>query len=81
MINVLPFLLRRLRRLRWPLPSFWALVCVMLLFVGHGMHIWRVPYLERLDAWIYDARLLAQVQPNPILTWSLWISTKKVLQL
>jgi adenylate cyclase len=65
MINVLPFLLRRLRRLRWPLPSFWALVCVMLLFVGHGMHIWRVPYLERLDAWIYDARLLAQVQPNP----------------
>lgn len=65
MNNVLPFLLRHLRLLVSSSQTFVALLGVMLLFVGHGMHLWRVPYLERLDAWIYDARLLAQAQPTP----------------
>jgi adenylate cyclase len=65
MNNVLPFLWRHLRSLAHSSQAFLVLLCVMLVFVGHGLHAWRVPYLERLDAWIYDARLLAQAQPTP----------------
>jgi adenylate cyclase len=69
MNKVLPFLLPQFQRLAQVSYSsgctFFALLCIMLLFVGHGMHVWRVPYLERVDAWIYDARLLAQAQPTP----------------
>ncbi len=48
MNNVLPFLLRHL-----------AVLAVMLVFMLHAMHVWPIPYIERLDAWIYDARLTA----------------------
>ncbi len=48
MNKVLPFLLRHL-----------ALLLVILAFALHGLHVWRIPYMDRLDAWIYDARLLA----------------------
>lgn len=48
MNKVLPFLMRRL-----------ALLIAILAFVLHGLHAWRIPYLDRLDAWIYDARLTA----------------------
>lgn len=46
MNRVLPFLLRHL-----------TLLLIILMFVLHGFHGWRIPYLDRLDAWIYDARL------------------------
>jgi len=45
---VLPFLLRRA-----------VLVFVALAFSLHGLQVWRIPYLDRLDGWIYDARLVA----------------------
>jgi adenylate cyclase len=48
MNKVLPFFMRHL-----------ALLLVILTFVLHGLHAWRIPYLDRLDAWIYDARLTA----------------------
>lgn len=48
MNNVLPFLLRHL-----------AVLLTLLVFMLHAMHVWPVPYIERLDAWIYDARLIA----------------------
>ncbi len=48
MNNVLPFLLRHL-----------ALLLVVFVFSLHSLQVWRVPYLDRLDAWIYDARLIA----------------------
>lgn len=48
MKKVLPFFMRHL-----------ALLLVILTFVLHGLHAWRIPYLDRLDAWIYDARLTA----------------------
>lgn len=48
----LPFLLRNT-----------AVLAAMVVFLLHGMHVWRLPYLERLDAVIYDTRLLAQEQP------------------
>jgi adenylate cyclase len=48
----LPFLLRNI-----------AVLVALVVFLLHGMHVWRLPYLERLDAVIYDTRLLAQAQP------------------
>ena len=60
MNNVLPFLLRHL-----------ALLLVILTFALHGLHVWRIPYLDKLDAWIYDARLLANaprtIDPNVVI--------------
>ncbi len=60
MNNVLPFLLRRM-----------ALLLVVFVFSLHSLHVWRVPYLDRLDAWIYDARLLANaprtLDPNVVI--------------
>jgi adenylate cyclase len=48
MKRVLPFLLRHL-----------AVLLALLFFILQAMHVWRVPYIDRLDAWIYDARLIA----------------------
>jgi adenylate cyclase len=48
MNNVLPFLLRHL-----------AVLLALLVFMLHAMHVWPVPYIDRLDAWIYDSRLIA----------------------
>jgi adenylate cyclase len=48
MKRVLPFLLRHL-----------AVLLALLVFLLHAMHVWSVPYIGRLDAWIYDARLTA----------------------
>jgi adenylate cyclase len=60
MYRVLPFFSRRL-----------ALLCVIAAFALHGLHVWRIPYLDRLDAWIYDARLLANaprtLDPNVVI--------------
>jgi adenylate cyclase len=60
MNNVLPFLLRHL-----------ALLLVIFVFLLHSVQIWRVPYLDRLDAWIYDAKLLASaprtLDPNVVI--------------
>ncbi len=36
-----------------------AIIAIAIVFVLHGLHFWRIPYLDRLDAWIYDARLLS----------------------
>lgn len=42
-----------------------ATTLVALLFAGHGLYLYRLPYLDRFDAWIYDARLLAAA-PNTL---------------
>jgi adenylate cyclase len=48
-----------------------ALLLVILLFALHGLHIYRIHDLDRLDAWIYDARLLANaprtLDPNVVI--------------
>jgi adenylate cyclase len=49
----LPFLLRHA-----------AVLVALLVFVLHGVHIYRLPYLDRLDALIYDTRLVAQTPPK-----------------
>ena len=46
--RALLFLMRRL-----------TLLPLVLLFVMHGLDVVRIPYLDRLDAWIYDAKLVA----------------------
>lgn len=60
MNRVLPFLLRHS-----------ALLLVIFAFSLHCLHAWRVPYLDRLDAWIYDARLVANaprtLDPNVVI--------------
>lgn len=48
----LPFLFRHV-----------LLVLTIMAFALHGLQVWRIPYLDRLDGWIYDAKLLASA-PN-----------------
>jgi adenylate cyclase len=37
----------------------WPLVLTLAVFLLHGLGFYRLPYTERLDAWIYDARIVA----------------------
>lgn len=48
MNRVLPFLLRHL-----------AVLTALLVFILHAAHVWPIPYIDRLDAWIYDSMLVA----------------------
>ena len=57
MRNVRPFLLSFVLRSA-------VVLAVLLVFVLHGLHAYRLPYLDRLDAQIYDTRLVAQKQPK-----------------
>lgn len=48
----LSFLLRRV-----------AVLAAFALFMLHGLHVVRLPYLDRLDAVLYDTRLVSRAQP------------------